>query len=160
MACAVLSDGNAGVGRTYFYIYMRVSYRVSYLFKGSACGEHRKRACKNRVTRRSHACRNAHHIALCYAAVDKAVGESLFEHTGFGCRREVGIEHNKLFVLLAKLYERLAVGISCCRFNNICHFAVLLILRQAQRLPRQAPPWPRHTAPYWERCRASLPCSP
>ena len=113
MGRAVLADGYAGVGSSYFYIQVRIAYRIAHLLKGAPGGKHRERRGKNELSRRRYSGGNRHHISLGYSAVKKSLRKLLFEHSGLCRGGEVRVK-NKKIVFLTELRKGGAVCLSRC----------------------------------------------
>ena len=122
MCCSVLSDGNSGVCGADLNVEVRVSYRVSYLFKGASGGEHCKCRSKGDLPGGGKTCGYRHHISLGDAAVKEAVWEFLFENSGLCGGGKVGVQHHEI-IFIAKFGKRVAVCLAGGDlFNHFSHF--------------------------------------
>ncbi len=81
----ILTDRNACVAGSDFHIQMWISDGIPHLFKCASCCEHRKRACKRNLSRRSQPCRNTHHIRLRNPAVDMTLRKDFLKHSCLSC---------------------------------------------------------------------------
>ena len=61
--------------------------------------------------------RNAHHILLCYAAINKLVGKCLLDHPRFGSRGKIGIKNNKVSSAFRHFDKGAAVCVAGRCFN-------------------------------------------
>ena len=121
---AVLTYGDTCMGRTDLDIQMRVTDRVTYLFKSTSCCEHCKRAYEGNLTYQRQSCSHTHHVGLCDTAVDVAVGICLTEDSGLGSCCQVGIQYYQIGEFFCQLLQGVAVTFSGCDlFHGIfCHY--------------------------------------
>ena len=115
----VLAYRDTGVSRADYHVKMRVAYRVPYLFKGSARGEHGKGAAYYLFACGGYSCRYSHHIGFRYTAVIKPFRKSLFEHSGLCSRRKVGIKHQKIVSFFSQFYQSVSEAYSGCNLFNL-----------------------------------------
>ena len=91
MGRAVFSYRDPRMGRADLHIQMRISDRITHLFKCTSRREHSERTRERNLARRGDPRRNSHHIALCDTAVDMAFRECLLEYSRLGRRRQIGV---------------------------------------------------------------------
>ncbi len=109
MGRAVFSYRDPRMGRADLHIQMRISDRITHLFKCTSRREHSEGTRERNLARR-----NSHHIALCDTAVDMAFRECLLEYSRLGCRRQVGVQYNDVRMLFSQFGQSIAVALSCC----------------------------------------------
>ena len=95
---------------------MRIANGVSYLLEGTARGKHCKGAAEGNLSGKGKPCSYVSHVAFRDTAVDMPVGESLLENACFGSGSKIRRQYYKILMILAQLYERVAVAGSGCYF--------------------------------------------
>ena len=130
MGCAVLTDGDTGMGCADFNIQVGVTDGVTHLLERTACCKHRKGAGKRNEALRGKTCCNTHQVRLGNAAVEEPLGKCVFESNGHGRLCKVGVQNHQFIIFCAKLGQRVAIGLSCCLLYYFSHgyFASLLML--------------------------------
>ena len=123
MRSTVLADRNACVRRADLHVEMRIADRVSDLLIGASGCKHRERARKRHLARQRKPRRDAHHIGLGDAAVDMALGESLFEEPRFRRCRQIRVEHDEIVAAFPELHESLPIAFARGDFLQLRHSA-------------------------------------
>jgi len=116
MRCTVFSYGNTGVCCTDLYVQVRISYRVSYLFKSTSCCKHCKRTCKRNFSCGGKTCCDTDHVTLSDTTVNMAFRKYFLKHTGFGGSCQVCIQNYQVFVLFSQFYQGVTITFSGCNF--------------------------------------------
>ena len=156
---AVLTDGDAAVGRADLNVQTGVGDGVADLLKGTARSEHGKAGNERGIAHGGQACSHTHHVALGNAAVKVAVRICLAEHTGLGGGGQVGVQHHDVVVTLcSQLLQGVAVAVTGRNLLHICHLTFPPL--PARRRLRSVPSWRSHIPRHWGPCRASQRRSP
>ena len=119
MSTAVDFRANTGVGTYDFYVLLAVSYAYENLVKASSGSKSTERGAEGDFSAGSKSCRNAYHICLCNAYVEKSVGIFLFERTRLYAVHKVCLYDHDILVGLSFFYKRLAVYLS--HLKSILH---------------------------------------
>ena len=156
---AVLTDGDAAVGRADLNVQAGVSDGVADLLKGTARSKHGKAGNERGIAHGGQARSHAHHVALGNAAVKVAVRICLAEHAGLGGGGQVGVQHHDVVVTLcSQLLQGVAVAVTGRNLLHICHLTFPPL--PARRRLRSVPSWRSHIPRHWGPCRASQRRSP
>ena len=110
----VLTDGDAAVGGADLDIEVCITDGIADDLIGAAGRKHREAGREGDEPHRGHTRRSGHNIAFSDAAVEVAVGECLFEHTGLGGACQVRVDGDDPIIGRAKLDERFSIADSGC----------------------------------------------
>ena len=134
MSSSVFTNRNTGMCCSDLDIEMRISDRISYLLKCSACSKHCKAGYERDLSCCSHTCRNTHHISLSNSAVKKPVGKLLFKDACLCSCCKVCIKYIKVIVNISKLSKSITIAFSCSDLFNLCHCLTLQFLQLCSKL--------------------------
>ena len=115
---AVLADQHAAMGRTDFYIQMRISDRVADLFVSPARRKHRERGSEDGFAAAGHAGRCAHQILFGDAHIKEAFRIFPGKQTGLCCLGQIAVQNEKI-ISFPQFRQRFAIR--CPRgFRHAC----------------------------------------
>ena len=121
MGCSILADRDTCMSCSNFYVEMWICDRITNLLKSTSCCKHCKGTYKRDLSCRSKSCCNTHHITFCNTTIYMSVRICFLKDCSLGRCCQIGIQYDKIWILLCIFLQRISVAFSCCYFLYVSH---------------------------------------